>query len=43
VMMPRLMTPTMSRCADRTAVNPPFNANANLPANPRSVAPVDQA
>src|SRR5688500_14811101 len=32
VIMPRVMTPTMSRCTVRTAVNAPFNANANVPA-----------
>ena len=31
VMMPKVITPTTSRRAVRTAVNAPFNANANVP------------
>jgi len=34
--MPRVMTPTMSRCATRMAVNAPFNANANVPARSKT-------
>ena len=36
VIMPRVTTPTMSTCAARTAVNAPFNANANVPARSRT-------
>src|SRR3954453_15931872 len=34
VMMPRVMTPTMSTCAARTAVSPPFSAKAKVPIRP---------
>ena len=38
VIRPRVTTPTTSTCAARTAVNPPFNAKANVPtrSNPNS-------